>query len=145
MVNNGKFYLKPEYQISISRMSSKFSFEDVLILCYFSSFISWFVQIDLLYSLDGGAVNIGSRFANKFVNEDAVLQLITLVGALLSLAILLFRRLQSAVTLSLLLVLYIQIYEVGGVFSRFQWDILLIEAGFFLRFLLSTSAIHKHI
>ncbi|MCG8035530.1 MAG: lipase maturation factor family protein [Candidatus Thiodiazotropha taylori] len=65
--------------------------------------------------------------------EDGLLQSAALLGVLLSL-MLLIGRWQRAV-LILLFLLYLSLYHAGQVFMNFQWDTLLLEAGFLAIFL----------
>jgi hypothetical protein len=65
--------------------------------------------------------------------DDLALQSVTLLGIVLSL-VLLFGRWERLI-LTLLFILYLSLYHAGQVFTNFQWDTLLLEAGFLAIFL----------
>ncbi len=65
--------------------------------------------------------------------DDAALQLVCLAGAALSLLLIIgFAR---RAVLTLLFIAYLSLVSAGQVFMSFQWDILLLEAGFLAIFL----------
>ena len=59
---------------------------------------------------------------------DAALQGTALLGAVLSLVLLITARGQRLM-LALLFLLYLSLYHAGQIFTNFQWDALLLEAG----------------
>jgi hypothetical protein len=65
--------------------------------------------------------------------SDLALQSVALLGILLSL-LLLFGRCQR-LALIMLFLLYLSLYHAGQIFTNFQWDTLLLEAGFLAIFL----------
>ncbi|MEW8508029.1 MAG: lipase maturation factor family protein [Candidatus Thiodiazotropha sp.] len=67
-------------------------------------------------------------------SSDTMLQATTLLGILFSLT-LLFARWQRF-SLVLLFLLYLSLYHAAQIFTNFQWDTLLLEAGFLAIFLL---------
>lgn len=74
---------------------------------------------------------------SKFVGLDVEtgMELICLMGACISLSILLFAWCRNAVVFFALWALYFSVYQVGQTFLWFQWDILLLETGFITIFL----------
>ncbi|XP_038047006.1 lipase maturation factor 2-like [Patiria miniata] len=58
------------------------------------------------------------------------MDLICILGCLLAVIGLTSRRMRDSVLFALLWFLYLSVYEVGQTFLWFQWDILLLEAGF---------------
>jgi hypothetical protein len=65
--------------------------------------------------------------------SDQALQSVSLLGILLSLLLLLGQW--ERLVLILLFMLYISLYHAGQIFTNFQWDTLLLEAGFLAIFL----------
>ena len=59
-----------------------------------------------------------------------VMELCSLVGALLALFMIAFRAMRCSLMFVFLWALYLSVYKVGQTFMWFQWDILLLEAGF---------------
>ncbi|KAM4747835.1 lipase maturation factor 2 isoform 2-T2 [Rhinophrynus dorsalis] len=64
------------------------------------------------------------------LDTEQGMELICVLGTLLSLGALLFTCLRDSLIFLLLWVLYLSLYQVGQVFLYFQWDSLLLEAGF---------------
>ncbi|CAH2275349.1 lipase maturation factor 2 [Pelobates cultripes] len=64
------------------------------------------------------------------LDTEQGMELICLLGALLSLGALLFRCFRDSLVFLLLWILYLSLYQVGQVFLYFQWDSLLLEVGF---------------
>ncbi|WP_316365184.1 lipase maturation factor family protein [Candidatus Thiodiazotropha sp. CDECU1] len=65
--------------------------------------------------------------------SDLALKGVSLLGILLSLLLLLGHR--ERLNLILLFLLYLSLYHAGQIFTNFQWDTLLLEAGFLAIFL----------
>ncbi|MEC9314099.1 MAG: lipase maturation factor family protein, partial [Pseudomonadota bacterium] len=70
-----------------------------------------------------------------FNASDLALKAAALAGCIFSL-LLLFNRLSQMATI-MLFVLYLSLYHAGQIFLSFQWDSLLLEAGFLAIFLVS--------
>lgn len=122
----------------------------LLSLIYLVAFTSLAVQITGLAG-DDGILPLGEHFdlATRHLGEharlwfpsifwwvgsgDAPLQGTALLGVMVSL-VLLFGRWERF-SLILLFVLYLSLYHAGQVFTNFQWDTLLLEAGFLAIFL----------
>ncbi|KAM9245642.1 lipase maturation factor 2 [Leptosomus discolor] len=121
-----------------------------LAAAYLAAFVSLYVQIPGLYGRDGilPARRV-LRLSGKGLWEqlrdfptllwlgpslgletELGMELICLLGALASLGALLFEPLRDSLLFALLGVLYLSLYQVGQVFLYFQWDSLLLEAGF---------------
>ncbi|XP_051916108.1 lipase maturation factor 2a isoform X2 [Hippocampus zosterae] len=64
------------------------------------------------------------------LDTQSAMELLCLVGAALSLAATLVSALRDSVVFFCLWALYLSMYQVGQVFLYFQWDNLLLEAGF---------------
>ncbi|XP_069835840.1 lipase maturation factor 2 isoform X2 [Dendropsophus ebraccatus] len=64
------------------------------------------------------------------LDTEQGMELICLLGALLSFGALLFNCLRDSIIFLLLWILYLSLYQVGQVFLYFQWDSLLLETGF---------------
>ncbi|KAE8616940.1 hypothetical protein XENTR_v10008930 [Xenopus tropicalis] len=64
------------------------------------------------------------------LDTEMTMELICLLGALLSLGALLFSFLRDSLVFLLLWIFYLSLYQVGQVFLYFQWDSLLLETGF---------------
>uniref|UniRef100_A0A8C5PYW2 Lipase maturation factor n=1 Tax=Leptobrachium leishanense TaxID=445787 RepID=A0A8C5PYW2_9ANUR len=117
---------------------------------YLFAFLSLYTQIPGLYGREGifPAWKM-LRFSGKSLLElmkdsptllwlgpsvgldtELGMELICLLGALLSLGAVLFQRLRDSLVFLLLWVLYLSLYQVGQVFLYFQWDSLLLEVGF---------------
>ncbi|KAM9312656.1 lipase maturation factor 2 [Gastrophryne carolinensis] len=64
------------------------------------------------------------------LDTEQGVELICLLGALLSAGAMLFSVLRDSLVFFLLWIFYLSIYQVGQVFLYFQWDSLLLEAGF---------------
>ncbi|XP_075713713.1 lipase maturation factor 2 [Rhinoderma darwinii] len=117
---------------------------------YLCAFLSLYTQIPGLYGREGilPAWKV-LRFTGKSLWEqlkdsptllwlgprvgldtEQGMELICLLGAVLSLGALLFNCLRDSLVFLLLWILYLSIYQVGQVFLYFQWDSLLLETGF---------------
>ena len=111
---------------------------------YLIAFVSLWLQIDGLIG-DHGILPIGQHLelAREQLGEDAFFLLPTLCwldssnaflhllcGAGAVISILLMAGLAPVVSLALLFVLYLSLTIAGQTFLSFQWDILLLEAGF---------------
>ncbi|KAM4676298.1 lipase maturation factor 2 [Discoglossus pictus] len=117
---------------------------------YLCAFISLYTQIPGLYGREGILpARKMLRFSGKGLWEQLMdsptllwlgprlgldteqsMELLCLLGALLSLGALLFRPLRDSLVFLLLWVFYLSLYQVGQVFLYFQWDSLILEAGF---------------
>ncbi|KAM6303014.1 lipase maturation factor 2 [Podargus strigoides] len=64
------------------------------------------------------------------LDTEMGMELLCLVGVLASFGALVFESLRDSLLFALLRVLYLSLYQVGQVFLYFQWDSLLLEAGF---------------
>ncbi|XP_068131999.1 lipase maturation factor 2 [Hyperolius riggenbachi] len=117
---------------------------------YLCAFLSLYTQIPGLYGREGILPAWRTlRFTGKGLLEqlkdsptllwlgpwvgldtEQGLELICLLGTLLSLGALLFSFLRDSLVFLILWILYLSAYQVGQVFLYFQWDSLLLEAGF---------------
>ncbi|KAM9816051.1 lipase maturation factor 2a [Syngnathus typhle] len=117
---------------------------------YLIAFVSLYVQIPGLYGNDGLLpARKQLRFSGKPLGEQLLssptllwlsphlgldthtaMELLCLVGAALSLAATLVAALRDSLVFFCLWALYLSMYQVGQVFLYFQWDNLLLEAGF---------------
>ncbi|XP_074997112.1 lipase maturation factor 2 isoform X1 [Calonectris borealis] len=121
-----------------------------LAAAYLAAFASLYVQIPGLYGRDGilPARKV-LRLSGKGLWEqlrdfptllwlsprlgldtELGMELLCLLGVLASFGALLFEPLRDSLLFALLRVLYLSLYQVGQVFLYFQWDSLLLEAGF---------------
>lgn len=122
----------------------------LLALIYLAAFASLSVQITGLVGETGilplkehfdlAAEHYGERAWLQFPSifwiigsSDQALHGVSLLGILLSLILLLGRW--ERLTLVLLFTLYLSLYHGGQIFTNFQWDTLLLEAGFLAIFL----------
>ncbi|KAG8440131.1 hypothetical protein GDO86_006069 [Hymenochirus boettgeri] len=117
---------------------------------YCFAFVSLYVQIPGLYGREGilPAWKM-MRFSGKGIWEqlkdsptllwlgpylgldtEMSMELICVLGALISLGALLFSCLRDSLVFLLLWIFYLSLYQVGQVFLYFQWDSLLLEVGF---------------
>ncbi|XP_042647817.1 LOW QUALITY PROTEIN: lipase maturation factor 2, partial [Tyto alba] len=121
-----------------------------LAAAYLAAFASLYVQIPGLYGRDGilparRVLRPGGRGLWEQLRDSPTLlwlsprlgldtelgmELLCLLGTLASLGALLFESLRDSLLFALLRVLYLSLYQVGQVFLYFQWDSLLLEAGF---------------
>ncbi|MEN8178094.1 MAG: lipase maturation factor family protein [Pseudomonadota bacterium] len=126
-------------------------FIKLLALIYFAAFASLAVQITGLVGPQGilplsgqleGAYEELGRGAWLWLPTifwlieptSAALQGATLLGAILALVLLITLRWQRVVLVGLF-ILYLSLYHAGQIFTNFQWDALLLEAGFLAIFL----------
>ncbi|KAF7662071.1 hypothetical protein LDENG_00247040 [Lucifuga dentata] len=93
---------------------------------YMTAFVSLYMQIPGLYGNEG---LLPARWQLRLDTHTAM-ELLCLIGAVLSLAVTLVEFLQDSVVFFCLWVLYLSLYQVGQVFLYFQWDNLLLETGF---------------
>lgn len=121
-----------------------------LAAAYLAAFGSLYVQIPGLYGRDGilPARRV-LRLSGKGLWEqlrdfptllwlgpslgldtELGMELLCLLGVLCSFGALLLEPLRDSLVFALLWVLYLSLYQVGQVFLYFQWDSLLLEAGF---------------
>ncbi|KAM9582383.1 lipase maturation factor 2 isoform 2-T2 [Guaruba guarouba] len=117
---------------------------------YLAAFASLYVQVPGLYGRDGilPARRV-LRLSGKGLWEqlrdfptllwlgpslgldtELAMELLCLLGVLCSFGALLLEPLRDSLLFALLWVLYLSLYQVGQVFLYFQWDSLLLEAGF---------------
>uniref|UniRef100_A0AAV2KW97 Lipase maturation factor n=1 Tax=Knipowitschia caucasica TaxID=637954 RepID=A0AAV2KW97_KNICA len=119
-------------------------------LIYLSAFVSLYVQIPGLYGNEGllparwRLRYSGSSLWEQMKSSPTLLwlgphlgldthtcmELLCLLGAALSLAATLSEAFRDSLVFLLLWALYMSMYQVGQVFLYFQWDNLLLEAGF---------------
>ncbi len=112
-------------------------FFDCLAVCYFSSFVSYFAQIEGLYGDLGGLVEadvsgaplVRALASVAHMRVDATLQLLSALGTVVAAWVAVSRRARNVVALAVLLGCHVSIVQAGGIFSSFQWDQLLSEAG----------------
>ncbi|KAM3927486.1 lipase maturation factor 2 isoform 2-T2 [Leptodactylus fuscus] len=117
---------------------------------YLCAFLSLYTQIPGLYGREGILPAwkmlrfTGKEFWEQLMDSPTLLwlgprlgldteqgiELICLLGALLSLGALLFNCLRDSLVFFLLWIFYLSLYQVGQVFLYFQWDSLLLETGF---------------
>lgn len=121
---------------------------------YLAAFTSLYIQIPGLYGSNGLTPifnNVGKYFnmpTGELLNEftrnptllifhglfplspEILMELITLCGIGLSILAIVFSQMRSMGLFAIIWLLYLSCYKVGGVFMWFQWDILLLEAGF---------------
>ncbi|XP_028306102.1 lipase maturation factor 2-like isoform X2 [Gouania willdenowi] len=117
---------------------------------YMVAFVSLYVQIPGLYGNEGLLpARLQLRYGGRSLTEQlrssptllwlgphlsldtqASMELLCLLGALLSLAALLVEALRDSLVFLCLWVSYLSMYQVGQVFLYFQWDSLLLETGF---------------
>ncbi|XP_073508695.1 lipase maturation factor 2 [Phyllobates terribilis] len=117
---------------------------------YLCAFLSLYTQVPGLYGREG-ILPAGKmlRFTGKDLWEqlkdsptllwlgpqlgldtEQGIELICILGAVLSLGALLFNCFRDSLIFLLLWILYLSLYQVGQVFLYFQWDSLLLEMGF---------------
>ncbi|XP_074024081.1 lipase maturation factor 2 [Numenius arquata] len=121
-----------------------------LAAAYLAAFASLYVQIPGLYGRDGilparkvlrpsgkGLWEQLRDFPTLLwlgpqvgLDTELGMELLCLLGILASFSALLFEPLQDSLLFALLRVLYLSLYQVGQIFLYFQWDSLLLEAGF---------------
>ncbi|MCG8603147.1 MAG: lipase maturation factor family protein [Verrucomicrobiales bacterium] len=124
-------------------------------LVYFIAITSWWTQVGMLVGKDGLSPaselhailkdRLGAAGESPFLalpnafwifgTSDFALQFLCFIGAILSLFVIVGRF--SGPALILLWIIYLSLVNTGGVFMSFQWDILLLEAGFLGIFLTS--------
>lgn len=125
-------------------------FIKLLALIYFSAFLSLAVQItglvgtngilpfaellEYLYQNNGVMAWLYKPTVFWFDSSDFSLQLVALLGCVVSL--LLFIGIKPVWSLIVLFVLYLSLLHAGQIFLMFQWDTLLLEAGFLAIFLI---------
>ncbi|XP_053742845.1 lipase maturation factor 2a [Synchiropus splendidus] len=117
---------------------------------YLAAFVSLYLQIPGLYGNDGLLpVRWQLRYTGQTLKEQLLslptllwlgphlgldthtsMELLCLVGVVLSLAATLVEALRDSVVFFCLWALYLSMYQVGQVFLYFQWDNLLLEVGF---------------
>ena len=137
-----------EYQIA-SKLFIK-----CLAIIYFSAFLSIAVQISGLVG-PNGILPFDTVLDNAFHRDgylaflyipsifwldasDITLQVIAYLGCIVS--VLVFFGFKPRLSLIVLFVFYLSIYHAGQTFLNFQWDSLLLEAGFLAIFLVSGPA-----
>ncbi|KAL8577734.1 Lipase maturation factor 2 [Nucella lapillus] len=118
-------------------------------IIYLFAFSSLYVQIPGLYGDNGLlparlAMEKEAQSLDDLLKEPSLLKLmpklgldvqtgmdlLCLAGMLISLYCMVSHRGRDFISFSLLWVLYLSLYQVGQTFLWFQWDILLLEAGF---------------
>ncbi|XP_068257771.1 lipase maturation factor 2 [Nyctibius grandis] len=121
-----------------------------LAAAYLAAFASLYVQIPGLYGRDGilparrvlrlSGKGLWERLwdlptllwlsPSLGLDTELGMELLCLLGVLASFGALLLEPLRDSLLFALLWVLYLSLYQVGQVFLYFQWDSLLLEAGF---------------
>jgi predicted DCC family thiol-disulfide oxidoreductase YuxK len=145
----GKTFEPPRYEMVT------WIFLRCLGLIYFSAFVSFGIQVlgligsEGILPLDDYLTKLYLHFDNQaylkvptifwFNENDYFLQLICLTGAILS--IFLIINVLVRPSLVVLYILYLSLYHAGQDFMTFQWDLLLLEAGFLAIFLPTRSHI----
>jgi len=130
-------------------------FVRLLGVCYLVAFVSIAVQINGLVGSDGilpiqqelnllAATHGPERFFRLpsllwLSASDRVLIALPVAGVIVSILILLNRLVRPALVLAF--VFYLSMYYAGQVFMNFQWDMLLLEAGFLAIFLTPDSRV----
>ncbi|XP_062435275.1 lipase maturation factor 2 [Rhea pennata] len=117
---------------------------------YLAAFASLYVQIPGLYGRDGilparKVLHITGKglweqlrdfptllwlSPSLGLDTELGMELLCLAGVLASFGAMVFEPLRDSLVFALLWVLYLSVYQVGQVFLYFQWDSLLLEAGF---------------
>ncbi|XP_078534006.1 lipase maturation factor 2 [Lissotriton helveticus] len=117
---------------------------------YLCAFVSLYVQVPGLYGREGILpARKMLKYTGKTIMEEMKdtptllllgpslgldteqgMELICLLGVLLSMGAMLLEPLRDSLVFLLLWVLYLSLYQVGQVFLYFQWDSLLLETGF---------------
>jgi lipase maturation factor 1 len=124
-------------------------FIKLLALIYFAAFLSLAVQItglvgvngilpfnellDYLYQNNGPIAWLYKPTVFWFDSSDMALQGVAITGCVVSL--LLFLGIKPMWSLIVLYLLYLSLFHAGQIFLLFQWDTLLLEAGFLAIFL----------
>jgi hypothetical protein len=124
-------------------------FIKLLAVIYFAAFFSLGIQItglvgadgilpfsellDYIYQNHGAIAWLYKPTLFWFVSSDFALQAVTVSGCIVSL--LLFFGIKPRLSLVVLFVLYLSLLHAGQIFLMFQWDTLLLEAGFLAIFL----------
>ena len=105
--------------------------------CYAAAFASLLSQASGLFGPGGllppagaGDVPLARLCSEAGLELSVGIEAACLAGAVLAFAGAAGRRPPSAILLAALYALYVQVFECGGVFLGFQWDILLMECGF---------------
>jgi hypothetical protein len=120
---------------------SRVLFLSLLSWCYFSSFVSYLVQVEGLYGVNGGLVQLNLSRARSWnaiglaadvfnMHVDAAFQFVCAIGSVVALCTSVTACAQNVLSFALLWLLHFSIITVGHPFSSFQWDLLLCEAGF---------------
>ncbi|KAL4480006.1 hypothetical protein ABPG74_020522 [Tetrahymena malaccensis] len=76
---------------------------------------------------------------SEFDSYETLLHIICLVGVMLSILVLASNKFMSFLVYLTLWFLYLSIFSVGQLFFSFQWDIMLLEAGFLTMFITPTT------
>lgn len=148
MKSSGQF-ISNLFIISEEHQLTSWLFIKLLAIIYFIAFLSLAVQIPGLVGPDGilpfqeqldYAYEVRGYLAFLFQptvfwvsSSDLALQLVAYAGCLLSIA--LFFGYGERKALIVLFVLYLSLFHAGQTFLTFQWDTLLMEAGFLAIFL----------
>lgn len=139
------FRLRPDYQLTAQL------FLRLLAVVYFCAFYSLYGQISGLvgpdgilpfdrlleraYQIDGWQAWLVLPNLFWFSASELALEAVVLTGCVFS-VLLFIGRWQRLATIALF-VLYLSLYHAGQIFLSFQWDTLLLEAGFLAIFLVS--------
>ncbi len=142
-------FISNSLSISEDHQLVSWLFIKMLSAIYFIAFLSLAVQItglvgsngilpltehlDFAYELRGYEAFLYLPTLFWINSGDTALQLVTYAGCILSIT--LFFGYKKRKTLVLLFVLYLSLFHAGQTFLTFQWDTLLLEAGFLAIFL----------
>ena len=142
-------FISNQLSLSVDHQITSWLFLKVLSVIYFAAFLSLAVQITGLAGPNGILpFNEFLDFALQQRGNEAyfylptvfwinsgntALQLVAYTGCVLSIA--LFLGYQKKKVLILLFIFYLSLFHAGQMFLRFQWDSLLLEAGFLAIFL----------
>ncbi len=142
-------YTSKAFKISDEHLLTSWLFIKLLAIIYFIAFLSLAVQITGLVGPDGilpfqekldYAYELRGYLAFFYLptvfwvnSGDTALQLVAYAGCLFS--IILFFGYSERKTLIVLFILYLSLFHAGQTFLTFQWDTLLMEAGFLAIFL----------
>jgi len=122
---------------------------------YLAAFISFGIQAPGLIGTDGilpliqhqeflyliPGLQVQLKIPNIFwlSGSDVFLQMVCLTGAIFSILIIINVLLRTS--LVILYLLYLSLFEAGQIFMAYQWDLLLLEAGFLAIFLPTQSIV----
>ena len=149
MMKSIRQFTKNLFEISDQHLLVSWLFIKLLAVIYFIAFLSLAVQItglvgssgilpikehlDYAFELHGYRAMLYLPTLFWINSADIALKLVAYAGCLLSIA--LFLGYNRRVVFILLFILYLSLFHAGQTFLTFQWDTLLLEAGFLAIFL----------